>query len=367
MTEALHDADLVLITGGVGLFVNIIGLFLFHNHSHGGSHGHSHGGSHGHSHSGGGSHGHAHGGKKKKKKKKKKGKSKHEELVPVASGTADEGEDEKLIHQQQQPSSVGNSTVQDVDIVPHDEKTDETDDEESKQAESSGSLNMRGVYLHVLGDALGSVIVMISALIIKYQHGDWTKFVDPSLSIIMVMIILKTSFPLLKESSMILMQTVPTHMKIQEIQDALMESVPGILSVHEFHIWQLAGNKIIASAHVHCKTMRDYMQIAGQVKEFFHNQGIHSTTIQPEFVEPMLETSREMLLEPDMDGVNEDSCLLECEETCSERMCCGSTITTNSAPTATSSPSMVASRTDVGGVSSSLSGSGKARTKNVPV
>lgn len=56
-----------------------------------------------------------------------------------------------------------------------------------------------------------------------------------------------------------------------------------MLSVHEFHIWQLAGERIIASAHICCRNLADYMVIAEKVKEFFHNEGIHSTTIQPEF------------------------------------------------------------------------------------
>jgi len=51
---------------------------------------------------------------------------------------------------------------------------------------SSSQLNIRGVYLHVLGDALGSVIVMISAIIILYAKADWTEYVDPSMSIILV-------------------------------------------------------------------------------------------------------------------------------------------------------------------------------------
>lgn len=46
---------------------------------------------------------------------------------------------------------------------------------------------------------------------------------------------------------MILMQTVPTHIKIQEIQERLVERIPGVLGVHEFHIWQLAGNRIIGN------------------------------------------------------------------------------------------------------------------------
>lgn len=51
---------------------------------------------------------------------------------------------------------------------------------------SSAQLNIRGVYLHVLGDALGSVIVMISALIILYARGKWTEYVDPGMSIVLV-------------------------------------------------------------------------------------------------------------------------------------------------------------------------------------
>lgn len=61
--------------------------------------------------------------------------------------------------------------------------------------------------------------------------------------------------------------------------------IDGVLAVHEFHVWQLAGERIIASAHIRCHNLHDYMQIAEKVKEFFHNEGIHSTTIQPEFVD----------------------------------------------------------------------------------
>jgi len=113
------------------------------------------------------------------------------------------------------------------------------------KVKSSAQLNMRGVYLHVLGDALGSVIVIISALIIKFGSGKWTIYVDPGMSIFMVLLILKTSIPLMRESSLILLQTVPTHIKIKEVQDRLLDNVEGVLSVHEFHVWQLAGNKII--------------------------------------------------------------------------------------------------------------------------
>lgn len=75
---------------------------------------------------------------------------------------------------------------------------------------------------------------------------------------------------------------------------------------------------ILASAHVRCNTLADYMAIANQLKEFFHNEGIHSTTIQPEFsaCSESLAGSTEELI---------DACVLECDENCAERTCCGNT------------------------------------------
>eukprot|EP00112_Aurelia_sp_Birch-Aquarium-sp1_P025440 Seg844.6 transcript_id=Seg844.6/GoldUCD/mRNA.D3Y31 product="Zinc transporter 1" protein_id=Seg844.6/GoldUCD/D3Y31 len=66
-----------------------------------------------------------------------------------------------------------------------------------------------------------------------------------------------------------------------------------------------------ASAHVRCQNIHDYMAIANDLKEFFHNEGIHSTTIQPEFEE-----------HPE----SPDGCMLECgpEKNCAEQTCCGS-------------------------------------------
>jgi len=58
-----------------------------------------------------------------------------------------------------------------------------------------------------------------------------------------------------------------------------------VCDVHEFHVWQLSGSRIIATAHIRCRNPRDYERVANQVKMVFHQEGIHSTTIQPEFVE----------------------------------------------------------------------------------
>lgn len=66
----------------------------------------------------------------------------------------------------------------------------------------------------------------------------------------MVMIILRSVWPLLQESALILLQTVPTHIQVDAIQRRLLDNVDGVLAVHEFHVWQLAGDRIIASAHI---------------------------------------------------------------------------------------------------------------------
>lgn len=85
---------------------------------------------------------------------------------------------------------------------------------------------------------------------------------------------------------MILLQTVPTHINVQEIKEKLLSQFERhIVDVHEFHVWRLSGNKIVATAHIRCTgDMDDYMRLAEKLKEFFHDEGIHSTTIQPELV-----------------------------------------------------------------------------------
>lgn len=119
----------------------------------------------------------------------------------------------------------------------------------------------------------------------RYTDWEYKLYMDPALSILLVILILHSVWPLLRESALILLQTVPTHIQVDAIQRRLLEKVDGVLAVHEFHVWQLAGDRIIASAHIRCRNLSEYMKIAEKVKEFFHHEGIHSTTIQPEFVE----------------------------------------------------------------------------------
>ncbi|NXC27465.1 ZNT10 protein, partial [Campylorhamphus procurvoides] len=171
---------------------------------------------------------------------------------------------------------------------PNDQKSPEEGSVKKPQKKSE-ALNIRGVLLHVMGDALGSVVVVVTATIFYVRPlGDaacnWQCYIDPSLTIIMVFIILSSAFPLIKETSTILLQMVPKGVNMQVLTDRLTR-VPGVRSLHEVHVWELASGKNIATLHIKCQTPTDYQDAAYKIREIFHEAGVHSVTIQPEYVD----------------------------------------------------------------------------------
>ncbi|KAL7388850.1 hypothetical protein ABVT39_021844 [Epinephelus coioides] len=330
-----HEIESPLVVAGVGaagLLVNLLGLCLFHGHA-GGGHGHSHGG-------------HSHGNKHKKGKASK--------CQKAGNGSSGE-ETNNLVGNHNSPgdarprneiSCTDSTEVQMNGNTPYEEMDHDHD--------SSAQLNMRGVFLHVLGDALGSVIVVVNAVIFTFvwqpcikgeacvnpcinshttdhQHVNhtlidllegptmstmksagpcWVLYLDPTLCIIMVCILLYTTYPLLKESALILLQTVPKQINMHRLNERLL-SLDGVLAIHELHIWQLAGSRIIATAHIKCHDPTSYMEVAKRIKGFFHDEGIHATTIQPEFVTFSSESQDSL-------------CELSCRTQCAPKLCCGS-------------------------------------------
>ncbi|NWZ99473.1 ZNT10 protein, partial [Nesospiza acunhae] len=171
---------------------------------------------------------------------------------------------------------------------PNDQKSPEGGSEKKKEKKSE-ALNIRGVLLHVMGDALGSVVVVVTATIFYVRPlGDapcnWQCYIDPSLTIVMVLIILSSAFPLIKETSTILLQMVPKGVDMQLLTDRL-ACVPGVSSLHEVHVWELASGRNIATLHIKCQTPSDYQGAAYQIRKVFHEAGVHSVTIQPEYAD----------------------------------------------------------------------------------
>jgi solute carrier family 30 (zinc transporter), member 1 len=162
-----------------------------------------------------------------------------------------------------------------------------------------GSMNMKALLLHVLGDALGNVGVIATGLIIWLTSWEFKYYCDPIISLVITAIILYSalplggSFPLIAEHSLdmicsvrstsfILLQGVPSEVSLEDVRSAILD-VEGVLSVHELHIWQLSETKIIASVHVTASRKVDFMPVASKIREVLHKRGIHSSTIQPEY------------------------------------------------------------------------------------
>ena len=111
---------------------------------------------------------------------------------------------------------------------------------------SHENLNMRGAFLHVLGDALGSVGAIVAGVLI-WQWG-WV-LADPLISIAMCLLIIYSSFQLIRESVNILLEGTPSHINIRAVVDSMHEVV-GVADVHDLHIWTISSGKDALSAHV---------------------------------------------------------------------------------------------------------------------
>ncbi len=111
---------------------------------------------------------------------------------------------------------------------------------------SSENLNMRGAFLHVMGDALGSVGAIVAGFLI-WRWG--LLLADPLISIAMCLLIIYSSWRLIQESVNILLEGTPSHINIRAVVEA-MHAVSGVSSVHDLHVWTISSGMDALSAHV---------------------------------------------------------------------------------------------------------------------
>jgi cobalt-zinc-cadmium efflux system protein len=111
---------------------------------------------------------------------------------------------------------------------------------------SEENLNMRGAFLHITGDALGSVGAIIAGLLI-WRWG-WT-LADPIISFVVCALIVFSSWHLIHASVNILLEGTPPHINVRSVVEA-MHAVKGVADVHELHIWTISSGKEALSAHV---------------------------------------------------------------------------------------------------------------------
>ncbi|OAQ76052.1 zinc homeostasis factor 1 [Purpureocillium lilacinum] len=197
---------------------------------------------------------------------------------------------------------------------------------------SHADMGMNAMMLHVLGDALGNVGVIITALIIWLTDWPGKIYADPTVSLFITAIILKTSIPLTLATARVLLQATPENICIQDIRQDI-ERLPGVVSCHHIHVWQLSDTKIVASLHlqvsfpINTHSGEKYMQLAKRARKCLHAYGIHSATIQPEFCLDQKHQRDHDVAALSLDGATADgpadaACLLECVDDCEEQGCC---------------------------------------------
>ncbi|CAO2653953.1 Nn.00g106860.m01.CDS01 [Neocucurbitaria sp. VM-36] len=185
-------------------------------------------------------------------------------------------------------------------------------------------LGIMGVLIHVLGDAINNIGVIISAVIIWFVKSPSRFYADPAVSMWIAIMILISAVPLTKRSGKILLQSVPMGVKIEDIKHDL-ESIPGVRSVHELHVWRLDQKKAVASAHIVVSDpdIASFMKKAEIFSECLHAYGIHSATLQPELAVGNTEeiTSGEVSVtstaRPSL-----EKCGVPCGALCEELKCC---------------------------------------------
>lgn len=146
--------------------------------------------------------------------------------------------------------------------------------------------NHMAVMLHIFGDFLGSLVVLISGMIMKWGgQGRWRYYLDPLGTIVIILVIGVSSIRLLLRCVRVLLHRIPQGMNSEKIQELLV-NIPGVVSIHEFHLWSLTGHIVIATCHLKINNdSRGEDSILEQVKNIFHSAGIHNSTVQLEIGE----------------------------------------------------------------------------------
>jgi len=140
---------------------------------------------------------------------------------------------------------------------------------------------MRAALLHVLGDLLGSVAALVAGAVI-YLTGY--TVVDPLLSMLVSGLILRSVLGVLKESTLVLLDSVPTGVEFRKVGEALVR-IDGVRSIHDLHIWSMVPGRNAVSAHVLIDRIERWPRILHEARNVLASDfGIDHVTLQPEWL-----------------------------------------------------------------------------------
>ncbi len=149
--------------------------------------------------------------------------------------------------------------------------------------DSHENINIKAAYLHLLTDVMTSVAVVIGGILMTLWKVYW---VDPLISILIALYLMKSAVSLVKESATILMQFAPQSIDMDEIVH-LIENEPEIDNVHHIHIWQLDDKNVFFEAHIDFKEdllLSKCTKILDKLEEKLQKAGISHVTLQCEYL-----------------------------------------------------------------------------------
>lgn len=143
----------------------------------------------------------------------------------------------------------------------------------------SDSLNLRGAWLHVVSDTLGSVQAILAGLLIRAFGWHW---VDSLASALISLLVVRAAWSLLAEALSVLMESAPSHVDVDAVRDAIL-AVEGVRGVHDLHVWTVGGGLVALSAHVDHADGAEAAPLLFAIRSLLHERfGLDHLTIQLE-------------------------------------------------------------------------------------
>jgi len=148
-------------------------------------------------------------------------------------------------------------------------------------SDTKHNLNMRGAFLHVVSDMLGSVAAIGAALIMIFFGWAWA---DPLASVIVAALVLRSGFQVSRSSLHVLMEGAPLNIRLEDIAEEIVRT-EGVNGVHDVHIWSITSGMHALTAHIVVdggKTVAEAEQIVHRIEHMLHHKGIRHVTLQVE-------------------------------------------------------------------------------------
>lgn len=125
------------------------------------------------------------------------------------------------------------------------------------------SINVKAAYVHLIGDSLSSVVVIIGGVLIQIFKIYW---IDPLITLLISLYIIRSGFLILKQAVNILMQSAPDHLDLPKIK-RMVEQMPDVANIHHLHAWMLTDSQIHMEAHIELNKDLKLSQVKGTHQE----------------------------------------------------------------------------------------------------